>query len=153
MEKGDQYGKCSCLFWEPNFDEKCHRYKMCDETTDFCTFHINKTRKRHHMYVPQPDLLQNTSVCNYFRWNSLPSKKMAAAGMVKKKIATTLGLPQSTTKRWFAEAPLGGRDCVAQRWATTWQGGWCVVSCFSCFPMRFSSHDSRIARDLCFFLK
>ena len=35
-------------------------------------------------------------------------EKMAVAGMGNKKIATTLGLPQSTTKRWLQRPPSEG---------------------------------------------
>ena len=43
------------------------------------------------------------------------------------------GLAAVDDEAVVAEAPLGGRDGVAQRWATTWQGGWCVCRVFRVF--------------------
>ena len=40
-----------------------------------------------------------------------------------KKIATTL-VAAVDDEAVVAEAALGGRDGAAQRWATTWRGGW-----------------------------
>ena len=69
--------------------------------------------------------------------------KVAAPGMGNKKIATTLGLPQSTTKRWLQRLRSDG-EMVSRN-----VGRPCSAEVrVSCFPL-FSSHISRIARDLC----
>ena len=55
-------------------------------------------------------------------------EKMATTGMGQ------AGLAAVDNEAVVAEAPLGGRDGVAQRWATTWRGGW-FVFCFSCISL------------------
>ena len=65
---------------------------------------------------------------------------MSTAGMGNKKIATTLGLPLSTTKRRLQRLYLEGEmvgDNAAKKLV--------YVQC----SLYFSSHISRIARDLC----
>ena len=71
-------------------------------------------------------------------------ERVAARCIGSKKNTEALGVLLSTTKRWFEEVALGGRDGVAQRCATTWRGGWFV----SRLPW-FSSHIFRIVRDVC----
>ena len=62
--------------------------------------------------------------------------------MGNKKIATALGLPQSTMKRWFRRLRSEG-ETVSH---SVGRGGW-FVSCV----LLFSAHISRIVRDLCVF--
>ena len=96
-----------------------------------CTFHVDKT--------PTPSdstsmyhLLQNASVCKYFRHQDGPvrtgtpcHRKDGNRRHGQQEDRDHAGPAAVGDKAVFAEAPLGGRDGVAQRW------GWCV-SCFLC---------------------
>ena len=62
------------------------------------------------------------------------TERMATRGFGNKKIAAALGVSVSTNAVLAAEAALGWRRGVAQQWATTWCGGWCVRHVFlTCF--------------------
>ena len=88
---------------------------------------------------------KTTAVCTFHILSTqelFPIEKMATAGMGNKKIATTAGLAAFDNEAVVVEAPLGGRDGVVPRGA---EADVCRVF------LAFSSHISRIARDLCVF--
>ena len=68
-------------------------------------------------------------------------EKVATTGMGNKKITT--GLAAVDDEAVLAEAPHGGRDGVAQRWATTWCGTRVCVSCLPCIS-RLASLELRL---------
>ena len=73
----------------------------------FSTLHIDtQPRTRHEIRAPPHQAFTNILRTKWFapHRNCTPCQKMAAAGMDNKKIATTLGLPQSTTKRWLCRS-------------------------------------------------
>ena len=102
-----QHRKCSCLLWARFMKNAPSSIKCVIQQQGFALFTPTQNTDSRHISVPQPQVLQDTSVCTYFRYRVLSAQdlfaieKMATAGMGNKKIATTLGLPQSTTKRWL----------------------------------------------------
>ena len=115
--------------------------EMCHQTTDFCTHASGSTSKYHSKICSKTQVFVITFATRMglCAKDLFAIEKMATAGMGK-KVATTLGLLHSTTKRWLQTA-LGGRNGVAQHWATTWCGGWCVS-----LHAFFVSHLSNCAR-------
>ena len=135
------------------------------KTAGFCTLHTNaqlflhishrRTTATHDTCrSTQPHSTQIPSVCEHSQreWscphrNSLPSKKWQPLARASTKIATTLGLPQSTTKRWLlrlhSEGEMVSHNIARPRGA---EAGVCVCVVLS---SHFSSHICRGVRDLC----
>ena len=79
-------------------------------------------RKRHHNHVSQPDLPQNTSVCRNFRCQKGPARtgtlchrKNGNRWHAQQEDRDHAGLAAVDDDAVVAEAPLRGRDGVAQR--------------------------------------
>ena len=68
-------------------------------------------------------------------------EKLATAGMGNKKIATTLGLPQSTTKRWLQRVRSEGE--IVSHSVGRPRGAEARVSCFPCIS-RLTSLELRV---------
>ena len=105
MEKEPQNRKCSFSVMGC-FDEKCSPPENVKNTRFFCTFHIDKTPTQVtvHSYICSKTQVFVSTVADRMVLSAqelFAIEKMATAGMDNKKIAITLGLPLSTTKRWL----------------------------------------------------
>ena len=118
IEKGPKQ-KNNRLFWA-RFDEQCVPFQKSFKTTDVRPFHIDaQHRLVTSIDAPQPHLSQIPSVYKHVTCEMVRSaqdffaiEKMAAQGMSIKKIATTLGLPQSTTKRWLCRSKAQRKNVI-----------------------------------------
>ena len=106
-------------------------------------------RERQQIHVPQPHFLQNTSVYKQFhnengpvRTGTLCHRKNGNRWDGQQEDRDHGGHAEVDTEAVVAEAALGGRDGVAQRWATMW----CSGSCVSCLPYisRLTSLELRV---------
>ena len=79
--------------------------------------------------------------------NSSPSQRWQSLVRASRK-SQHAGLEAVDNEAVVAEAALGGRDGVAQHWATTWPGGW-FVSCFLAFLVSHLSNCARCVRLFC----
>ena len=90
------------------------RHKKCDTTADACTSSIDNTPKKETAH-PCTTFAPKHVFVSCFATRMVLSgqelfaiEKMATASMGNKRIATTLGLPLSTTKRWLVST---ARQC------------------------------------------
>ena len=110
-------------------------------------------RKWQHIYVPQPDLLQNTSVCKHFRFHDGPVRTGTVCHQKKRQplaYATRRSRPRWACRSRRQNGAYIG--CARRaRWCRTALGDNAArklvcVSCFSCYL----SHIGRIVCDLFF---
>ena len=120
MEKGGLKGKNVHVCFGPPLMKNDPRHKKCDATADACTSPIDNTSKKETAhpcttatFAPEHVFVSCLATRMVLSGQELFAiEQMATAGMGNKRIATTLGLPLSTTKRWLVST---ARQCCRTR--------------------------------------